>query len=264
MEAQQDSFKHIIFGSHDSRDMDIFVEVPYMPKDFQKRIEVVATFRSMFRAYYPDKNIDINYGTVNDGIITECHKGLASITNNACYNQYAFHTQAYDNFITKELKIELDKKMVFNLKFLFEWIHQIDSLKNVFVETISSDFIDTPLSGLLDVYASIDFSKEYDYASLNLGGQESAIKTLYYPMFQNMAFFEGYNAYSKSELVSLYPESKKFLYRQKTLDFSYLNVVRDFLVEACKKPLVDTEGFFGGDLDMNMTYRKLSTHINSF
>jgi hypothetical protein len=203
--------KYYFFGSDDSTDCDVVIEVEEISKNKEESTQYIKSLNKEFNL-----NWNMNLVVIEDGIIVDTIKNKSTIDslNNALFHTYKFHVQKYPKPIKKSVKrnkllalyrcvrtiltncTRVDKiyrSNIMPVKGIHPWFNKIKSL-----EFINFKDIDT-------------FKQKYQ-------NDIDTWKILAFYLGQFVSLNEDIEIYSKKDLIKYHPSLYNFIYRKEIND----------------------------------------------
>lgn len=193
-----------IFGSEDSIDLDIvfFVdELGTINENFRRSKALSADLS-------PDvaqgKKINANLAVISDGVIAQVYKGTADELNNSLRRTYAFHKQEHELLITRDLKRDLDLKLLRTVRKTVSFFSRTE-LRPEIKFALRNGFL-----------PQVEVLKAHDLTALEIDPSKAADvwKVILFSVAQIMALEEGVELYTKHEIAETYPELSGVMYRE--------------------------------------------------
>lgn len=195
-----------IFGSDDSRDIDIMV--------FVDELSSIENNKNMCKTYEMDmvhlnlnKPIDINLAIVNNGIVSQCHKGTIDEVNNMLYYTYDRHIQAHSAQVTRPVERNIHLKVARALRGILSHLSKTAFRLEVKAALKSHDA--GKMMACLEAIAEGDFNWDI---TKNNSTNELFAKTLGFQAGQVVGLFNGMELFSKSSISAHYPKLRELLY----------------------------------------------------
>ncbi len=222
------SNKFYIFGSEDSQDYDVLVEVDNVPKDVSKSSDICKYYNHKLSELLIDKPINANIGVFKDGKIIDLFKGTPDELNNVLYYTYKNHNQFFPNPITSPIKRDVDLKILRVCRFILTFYSRTDMRSDV-KKALKGD-----LKEKLSILRKIDFIKMVEFPGKN-ETKEDIYKVLGFQFGQVFSLIDGHESesYTKSEICKNYPQLSNLINRG-DLDDRDLSILND-----CLKRLID-------------------------
>jgi len=221
--------KYWVFGSQDSQDYDILVQVDKIEsnidvnadlcKDFEQKIYNLGANNS--------KVVNVNLVVIEEGFITKCYKGTKDETNNALHYTHGLHTQAYPNPIKGTLIRDVDLKLLRVLRCFLSYYSRgplRPYIKAALKATVKEQ---------VEVLDKIDFNNPIvgkEFSNVDI------YKVFAFQIGQLLSLLEGREpeSYTKNDIAKNYPLLKAFLYRENVRDLDILNKYKDYISRYIK------------------------------
>lgn len=212
MSKSYKDFKHIIHGSEDSLDLDVYLLLnePITDIDCKKLCYEIT-----------DSNSNPIY--IENGEVKWVYKGTIDEVNNSIYYTYKLHKQEYENPINHLVERDIGLKTLRTIRGLLSNCSRTD-YRNIVKPAIR----DVNLLNKLEVIKKIDYEKINDYQ------KTSPVEMLKFFAFQLGSTFplimNKKELFSKKDVAREYPFLEEFLYRKSDVNIKKLN---DFKNEFC-------------------------------
>ncbi len=214
---------HFVFGSKTSQDFDILVVVEKLGNLLENK-KTVIDLQAKLLNDYSSKPLNVNIGTIKNGVLTSVFKGTVDEVNNSIIDTYNYHDQKFPLMITNRIKRDIDLKTVRTLRVLLSLISRTEHREKV-KKALKGSMLEKH-----QTLSEVDFSLLSD--SDCFGKKMTAHnlwKTVAFQLGQNLALYENIELYSKEDIAVKYPSLSKFLQRQ-TDDLSKIeNLKKQFL-----------------------------------
>lgn len=216
--------KFQVFGSKDSKDIDVLVFMESLPPTETSK-KLCVKYRNDIKEIYLKNNIilereiDVNLGVLNNGVLESVFKGSYDEVNNSLLYTYNYHgiLQLYPQQITSPLKRDVTLKMLRSSRIILSLLSRTIH-RNKIKKALKSDF-----STQIELLKNIDLSKITDFGNKN-GSNEDIYKKLVFQMGQTLALSSGFDIYSKSSISGMFPSISKLMNRE-SLNFNDLNAL---------------------------------------
>jgi hypothetical protein len=211
--------KFYIFGSENSTDYDILVEVDEI-LPIEKSHDICKSFNVELSKILKDKPINSNLAVIKNDRIVEVFKGTSDELNNVLFYTYDNHEQYFDNPIKEPIIRDIDEKVLRVSRFIITFFSRTD-LRVLVKSALRGDLKDK-----LKVLKSLDFVTMNDFS-----GKKEKIEDIYkviaFQFGQVFSLIDGYesDSYTKNGVIKNYPDLKNILNRgvMKIEDFKTLN-----------------------------------------
>lgn len=211
--------KFYIFGSENSTDYDILVEVDEI-LPIEKSHDICKSFNVELSKILKDKPINSNLAVIKNDRIVEVFKGTSDELNNVLFYTYDNHEQYFDNPIKEPIIRDIDEKILRVSRFIITFFSRTD-LRVLVKSALRGDLKDK-----LKVLKSLDFVTMNDFS-----GKKEKIEDIYkviaFQFGQVFSLIDGYesDSYTKNGVIKNYPDLKNILNRgvMKIEDFKTLN-----------------------------------------
>jgi len=186
----------IIFGSHDSLDIDV--------------VYVFDTLPSLQECKKFCENKDEenkNIVCIKNGVVVSSYKGTIDEMNNVILDTFHLHKQNMElNPITKRLERDILMKNIRTLRGVFSQLS-----RTLYREKIKQALKSNDWKLKLEVLDSIDLNKIDDFEKAS---KIETYKFLAFQFGQTFALFEGKEFYTKKDLANEYVTLRPYLYRE--------------------------------------------------
>lgn len=183
-----------------------------------------------------------NLVVVQDGVITDCYKGLPDEVNNAIFYTYGLHNQQTENPVTQPVKRLVPLKVFRALRVTLTQLTRTQYRPLVKPALKSNQY-----SSRLEALSQIDFTR----VDIN----PNYFKTIAFQLAQTETLIDGDELYTKKDLANTFPELSDFLYR-KTGNKNMLNLHKDSLLSKLWDVYTRT------DKELNLFCYKNGAEIN--
>lgn len=211
--------KYYIFGSENSQDYDIMVEVDSIPSDIDKAHAICKDFNNHLALIYPDKEINSNLVVIKDNKIVDCFKGTTDELNNCIFYTYNLHSQIYPNPILSSIERDLNEKILRVARFIITFYSRTELRKEI-KSALRGNLIQK-----LEILKKIDFQKMPDFPDKK-EKREDIYKVLAFQFGQYESLKNGHevDSYTKNGIIKNYPDLESFLNRKTEHDLNLLNM----------------------------------------
>lgn len=215
--------KYWIFGSKSSQDVDILAVVDQLGTIAENKATVEAIEKELQSKY--SRPLNVNLGTMEDGVLTNVYKGTVDEVNNSLVDTYPLHEQAHDLLITRKIPRDVDLKVLRSLRIILSFYSRTKHRKEV----------KTALSGDVvlkhQVLSTLDISTVEDLGGGKNMAFEDYLKTLAFQLGQTLALLEGVELYTKESIEAHFPALGPFLKRTR----DDLSILEDFKKKLLSK-----------------------------
>jgi hypothetical protein len=196
-----------IFGSPSSIDRDILVFVDTLP-ELEASKTLAKQLAPTIQAHFQDaKPPNINFGILDDGVITKTLKGIPDETNNAILATYGFHLQPYQLAITRPVMRDLDAKYQRAARVILSFYSRTTHREGV-KQALRRDFkAKCAMLSRLDFSVPVDFGKQAT-------PEVDIYKSIAFQLGQSIALAEGVELYTKEDIVLHFPVFATVLRRE--------------------------------------------------
>ena len=202
--------KYYFYGSEDSIDTDVFIEVDEIPKNIETAIQYKKKLKLDFQLDWNMNMIVIKDGVVTDNIPS---KGSKYSLNNSLYYTYENHNQIYDNPIKRILK---PNKLLNIYKCVRNILTQCTRVNKEYRKFIK------PLKGIhpwenkLISFEKLDFT-EIDTFNQPYQTDIDTWKSIVFYLGQSLSLLDGIEIYTKSHLLKEHPCFENFILRKEII-----------------------------------------------
>lgn len=187
--------KYQVFGSQDSVDVDILVfldeKLPTIAECKKYEAELVDSFSS------GDVKYNINFATVNDGVLDWVYKGTVDEVNNSCFYTFHLHSQLYPCQIKRTLVRDVNIKVLRSMRIILQFLSKTQLRPEVKI-ALKSKF-----STQLNALSSFDLSDITQFDKNNTN-EINVLKTMLFQTLQVNCLLNGIEVYTKSDAVQHY------------------------------------------------------------
>ena len=199
--------KYYFYGSEDSLDIDVFIEVNEIPTNIETAIQYMKKLKNDFNLDWNMNMLVIENGIVVDNIPS---KGSKYSLNNSLYHTYENHIQVYDNPI-KELLVP--NKLLNIYKCVRNILTQCTRVNKEY-----RDFI-KPLKGIHPWETKIISFDKLDFTEIETFNQNyqtdiDTWKSIVFYLGQSLSLLDNIEIYSKKHLLEEHPYFEKFINRE--------------------------------------------------
>lgn len=216
-----EDFKFYLFGSEDSTDYDVLVQVDNIPQDIDKAHNICKYYNDMLSKVLTDKVLNCNLGVFKDGHLVNVFKGTVDELNNVIFYTYDNHKQFYPNPISTLVERDIDEKILRVARFIITFYSRTE-LRPEIKSALRGD-----LKQKLDVLKKIDFS-----TMVSFPGKKEKIEDIYkvlsFQFGQVFSLIDGHesDSYTKNGIIKNYKDLSNLLKRGtvSTKDLEVLNL----------------------------------------
>lgn len=226
--------KFYIFGSEDSQDYDVLVEVDNVPKDISIASNMCKEFNLKISKVLTDKPINSNIGVIRNGMIVDLFKGTLDELNNVLYYTYKNHDQFFPNPISSLVVRDTNLKILRVTRFILSFYSRTDMRADIKKALRGS------LKDRLSILKKIDFVKMVDFPGKN-ELYEDIYKVIGFQFGQVFSLVDGYESesYTKSGICKNYPNLSNIINRGRLtkIDLLELNNCLKRLIEIIESEI---------------------------
>jgi len=224
-----------VFGSADSIDCDIMVQVYSLPS-IQECKNLCASFEQQFdfESKLGNKDYNVNIAIVKDCIIVDCFKGSPDECNNSIFYTYKLHQQFRPCLVERCVPRDVELKIARSVRELLSFLSRTEHREEI-KRALNGSFKDK-----LNTLHNIDISL-LDNLGKNNQTLTDYYKTVAFQIGQCLPLLSQIEYYTKSEIAEYYPVLKPALYRDIHLDKLDLENAKTFFVNMLKDVYKDRE-----------------------
>jgi len=215
--------KFYVFGSKDSIDYDVLVQVDYIPQDIDKAHNICKDFNTKLSTILIGKELNTNLAIFDNGKIVQVFKGTIDELNNVIFYTYHLHNQYHPNPITSPVRRDVDQKILRVARFILSFYSR------TFLRQEIKNALRNDLTFKLEVLKKIDFITMQDFTGKK-ERLEDIYKVIAFQFGQVFSLIDGYekDSYQKDGIILNYADLKKFLKREK-LTNSDMEILNSYL-----------------------------------
>ncbi|MFT4974501.1 MAG: hypothetical protein ACI8S6_000384 [Myxococcota bacterium] len=196
----------LIFGSADSRDLDVIYVVDAIP-DTRRARQLCAS-----------KQENRNLIVIEGGVVRDCFKGSPDETNNALLRTYALHLQQHPLPVTRPLPRIVPLKAVRAVRIVLSLLSRTPLRPRI-----------KPALTAHDQALRLTVLREIDFTALDFDADVA--KSIAFQLGQLRALIGGEECYTKAEVAAAWPSLAGLLGREPGADRAPLNALRDGLLD---------------------------------
>lgn len=206
-------FKHYVFGSKNSHDIDVLIEFPGIDgsdKDLQL-IDQIKEKYSFIQSW------NINLIEIQDGIIVKTidSKGYPDSVNNSLYETYHLHKQSHPFPLKRTVERNVNlaiQKCILSI-FLFFKNTNLDSFYNQIPKQVKKD--ESLILERIKWLERIDFRKvPFDDHNMNI----EKYKKIAFHIGQTISLMDNIEIYTKSDLVYYHHDLSSLIKRERDIN----------------------------------------------
>jgi len=183
-----------IYGSEDSIDIDVHYVFDELPE-----------FRYC-QEFCSNKDENRNIIVIKNGVVIKCFKGTIDEINNGLYHTYNLHNQEYPLLINKLLKRDILIKDIRVLRGIISYLSRTQ-YRTIIKEALKGNWLKRlKVLEQIDWNVIIEFNKTFN--------KKDVYKVYAFQLGQSLGLHEGIELYTKNTISELYPELRKYLYRE--------------------------------------------------
>jgi len=233
-------YKFQLFGSKSSIDYDVMVFVDSISESVEECKKICEMYDEEISMIlqlhdYPLKKVNSNLAVVNNGIITDIHKGMICECNNSIFLTYDNFEQIHPNQITKLVARDVDLKILRCYRILLSFLS-----RTFYREEVKKSLKGT-LTQKIDVLININYDN-IDFGNRN-GEPIDIWKALAFQVGQTLLLTKDIEAYSKEEICIHIPALSPFIMRSVD-DYDYV-IFKQYLVDLSNYILVNKTYLLG-------------------
>lgn len=213
--------KFYLFGSENSTDYDVLVEVDTIPQNIDDAHNICKKYNEKLSKILTDKELNCNLGVFQNGELVKVFKGTCDELNNVIFYTYKNHNQFYPNPIKHLVERDVDEKILRVARFLITFYSRTE-LRTQIKSALRGD-----LKQKLSVLKMLDFTKMREFPGKK-EKTEDIYKVIAFQFGQVFSLVDGYekDSYTKNGISKNYPDLKNLLNRLEPTegDFKVLNL----------------------------------------
>jgi len=199
--------KFYFYGSGDSLDTDVFIEVDEIPDNIETAIQYMKKLKEDFNLDWNMNMIVIKDGVVIDNIPS---KGSKYSLNNSLYNTHEKHIQQYFNPITKELKPNKLLNIYKCVRNILTQCTRVNSEYRQFIKPLKGIH---PWQNKLISFDKLDFT-EIETFNQPYQTDTDTWKSIVFYLGQSLSLLDDIEIYTKSHLIEEHPYFENFILRK--------------------------------------------------
>ena len=199
--------KYYFFGSEDSTDIDVVLEVKTISKNKEESTQYIKSLNKEFKL-----NWNMNLVVIEDGIIVDTikNKSAADSLNNALFHTYKYHNQKYPNPIKKIVK---RNKLLALYRCVRTILTNCTRVNKIYRSKIMPVKGIHPWNNKVKSLEFINF-KEIETFNQKYQNDIDTWKILAFYLGQFISLNKDIEIYSKKDLIKYHPSLCNFIYRQ--------------------------------------------------
>lgn len=203
-----EDFKFYLFGSEDSTDYDVLIQVDNIPQDIDKAHNICKYYNDVLSKILTDKELNCNLGVFKDGHLVNVFKGTVDELNNVIFYTYDNHKQFFPNPISTLVERDIDEKILRVARFIITFYSRTE-LRPLIKAALRGD-----LRQKLEVLKKIDFS-----TMVSFPGKKEKIEDIYkvlaFQFGQVFSLIDGHesDSYTKNGIIKNYSNLSNLLKR---------------------------------------------------
>lgn len=203
-----EDFKFYLFGSEDSTDYDVLVQVDNIPQDIDKAHNICKYYNDVLSKVLSDKELNCNLGVFKDGHLVNVFKGTVDELNNVIFYTYDNHKQFFPNPISKLVERDIDEKILRVARFIITFYSRTE-LRPQIKAALRGD-----LRQKLEVLKKLDFSTMVNFTGKK-EKTEDIYKVLAFQFGQVFSLIDGHesDSYTKNGIIKNYSDLSNLLKR---------------------------------------------------
>ncbi len=200
--------KFYIFGSENSQDYDVLIEVDEIPNEIHLAHELCRILGKNASEILNDKPVNPNLIVIKNQEIIKVFKGTIDEVNNALFYTYSLHNQLFELPILKSIERHKNTKLNRVIRTILSIYARTDKRKE-FLKALNGSFEEK-----IEILKTIDFKRD-----INFGEKSSKnidiYKSVAFQFAQYFSLLEGFEnqSYTKNLLAKNYSDLKPFLER---------------------------------------------------
>jgi len=222
--------KYYFYGSDDSIDTDVFIEVNEIPTNIETAIQYMKQLKKDFNVDWNMNMLVIEDGVVIDNIPS---KGSKYSLNNSLYYTYDNHTQVYDNPIKKLLKPNTLLNVYKCVRNILTQCTRVNKEYRSFIKPLKGIH---PWKNKLISFEKLDFTKIETF-NQPYQSDVDTWKSLVFYLGQSLSLLDGVEIYTKKDLLKYHPYFEYFILRKEItiLDKKILQAKKTEYLNRIKK-----------------------------
>ena len=221
--------EYVVFGSRKSLDADIFVVVKTLPITIGACKQTVQYYESQLKDKFV-KEVNVNIGTVEDGVITSVFKGTEDEVNNSIYYTAKYHKENKKSIVDTLLPRDIERKILRTFRIMLSMLSRSEHRK-VVKKALKGDIWEQ-----VETLDNLNLTQITDIGKRNVTW-EDYLKTMAFQLGQCLSLINDKNVelYSKEDIARYYPELKDYLNREVDADLTYLDFFKNALISRVKE-----------------------------
>jgi len=221
------NLEYIVFGSENSIDKDILVIVHELPFTIEDCKILIDGFSEILQKDFKEK-VNINIGTIDDGIITSVMKGTSDEVNNSIYHTQTLHSENSKLYITKLVNRDVDRKILRAFRIMLSMLSRTNHRELV------KDALRNDITQKLFVLETLNLNTITELGKSNMTWPDY-LKTMAFQIGQTLALINGVEVYSKNDICFYYPQLTPYINRVEDADLYALDFTKRKLCDLVKK-----------------------------
>jgi hypothetical protein len=230
--------KFQIFGSPSSQDYDVLVFVDAISPIIQVAHDECKRFNELLLIKFseqnlPIKEVNVNLGILENGIIQHVFKGTADEVNNSLIATYNYHYQFFPQQVMRLVKRDRDLKLLRAFRIILSMLSRTkhrSAIKNALREDFNTQY---------EVLTNIDLAEDLDLGDKK-ENRLDVYKVIAFQIGQVLGLYSNQELYSKESIAQEYPSLEPFLLRRPTeYNFAALDAYKEALLATANKRLDD-------------------------
>ncbi len=197
-----------IFGSEDSRDLDLIVSVDYIPRDISICSNTCKEFNEKLSSISEGKEVNSNLGIFKNGKLIEVFKGTPDEVNNSIWYTYKNHKQFFPIPISGPVNRDLDEKILRTIRVILSFYSRTSFRSDI------KSALKGSLSSRLEILNKISFKEMKEFPGKK-ESVEDVLKVIAFQFGQVFSLIDGHesDSYTKSGISKNYKDLEVFLKR---------------------------------------------------
>ena len=198
-----------LFGSENSTDYDIIVDVENIPKAMNEAHDICKHYNEKLSELLSDKPMNCNLGTFKNGTLVNCFKGTVDELVNVIYYTYDNHEQFYPNPIDNPGERDINEKVLRVARFLITFYSR-GPLRTQIKPALRGD-----LRQKVEVLKQLNYEEMVDFPRKK-ELVEDIYKVIAFQFGQVFSPIDGFEAdsYTKNGIIKNYPDLSNLLNRK--------------------------------------------------
>lgn len=199
--------KYYFYGSEDSLDTDVFIEVDNIPDNIEEAIQYMKKLKNTFNLDWNMNMIVIKDGVVVNNIPS---KGSKYSLNNSLYYTYDNHTQTWDNPIKRLLRANKLLNIYKCVRNILTQLTRVNEEYRGFIKPLKGIH---PWENKLVSFSKINFC-EIETFNQPYQTDTDTWKSIVFYLGQSLSLLDDVEVYTKKHLIEEHPYFENFILRK--------------------------------------------------